>query len=576
MRALRNRFINLKFRKKLLLSYILIALIPILTLGVYLYFQTKSFLVEEEERNLSGNVDKLAENFEYKINRFNSVMEYITYNQRLVDIFNTDYTDLYLQYKDVTDFIVPTVATIRGLDDGIKEIAVCTNNDFPELIGSIKNLDKAREDFWTQYPLRNSETNWYIHSGDIVGLRRLMQQYKSPIENILYIRLDGARIFKDMELQEVPQYSIVLTDRNGQAIFEKNAPAEMASAQTLADTQNENIAVIKDSSQKEFLQLKRDLPSTKWTMLVLIPMDSIAVDAGKIVVAASLVTGGCVFLLVLAIWMFTGGFFKRINGLHEKMKIVSDGNLAIGISSDATDEIGDLTNGMGEMVRNINLLIKEIYDRSIIQKTLEIQVLQSQINPHFLYNTLSFVNWRAINLHEYEISRIMTNLSKYYRSMMNNSSRRLSVETEIENVKAYLEIQLLVHDKSFTVEYDIASEILGCEIIGFILQPLVENSIEHGVDLREEGGGLIRLAAYSDDGALRLIIEDNGPGINENTAAVVMSSESAGYGLRNVNERIKLTYGEEYGLSIERLNPCGTKVTITIPIAEWKSQYDAE
>lgn len=155
----------------------------------------------------------------------------------------------------------------------------------------------------------------------------------------------------------------------------------------------------------------------------------------------------------------------------------------------ATMKSVPLINGFDHMVSRISTLITEVYEGRIHQKEYEMRALRAQINPHFLYNSLSLINWKAIESGQEDISRITLELSNYYRTSLNKGRNTLTLEQELSNVRSYLQIQQLMHDGDFDVEIDVAAEILQYESLNLILQPLVENAIDHGIDLKTEGRG---------------------------------------------------------------------------------------
>ena len=199
-------------------------------------------------------------------------------------------------------------------------------------------------------------------------------------------------------------------------------------------------------------------------------------------------------------------------------------------------------------------------------KEYEMKALQAQINPHFLYNSLSLINWKAIEANEKDISKITLALSKFYRTALNKGNNVLPLEDEISNVKSYLDIQLMMHDYEFDVEMDIDERMYYYDTPNLILQPLIENAIDHGVDLKTEGRGKIIIRGWSEGETMYLSVEDNGVGMEEEVAKTIITQKSKGYGVRNVNERIKLIYGQEYGLDIKSKVGEGTTITVKLPI----------
>ena len=247
----------------------------------------------------------------------------------------------------------------------------------------------------------------------------------------------------------------------------------------------------------------------------------------------------------------------------------------------------------------------------VSQKEYEMRALRAQINPHFLYNSLSLINWKAIESGQEDISRITLELSNYYRTSLNKGRNTLTLEQELSNVRSYLQIQQLMHDGDFDVEIDVAAEILQYESLNLILQPLVENAIDHGIDLKTEGRGRITIRGWQEpaqkplthrtdmesdtqsetksgtesrrepdvesgtDYLVVLTVSDNGVGMDKQTAADFLTVQSGGYGARNVNERLKLYYGDQYPLKVDSKQGEGTTITITFPARVYTTQKQA-
>lgn len=559
---------GLKLRQKLILSYAVVGIIPLLVLGSYSYYVSRSYMVQLEHRNLSENVDKISSNLNYKFNRFNSVMEFITMNPRFTEIFNKTYTDMFLLYKDVSDVVVPTLNTIQGLDSDIMDLAVCTDNDFPELSGSIRRLENAQKEFWIDLPVDFTGTSWYTQDGRLVGIRRLMSYYKGGYDSVFYIELDYGHMFNDISLEKLQQYQALLVDESGRTVY----LADNLTDQQVRFTGEEHTAPgsnVVISGGERYLKLEEEIPAAKWRLYFYIPVKSVAIGAEKMVLTIFLIIGLCLLALMAVVWGFSSAFLKRIDDLNRKLKIVEEGNLKIEIKSDARDEIGDLVNGAGSMLKSINQLMDEVYHRELKQKEAEIKLLQSQINPHFLYNSLSMVNWKAIRIKANDISYIITTLSKYYRTTLNKGKNFTTVRDETDNIISYINIQLMMHNERFDAEYHIDESIAGFYMPNLTLQPIVENAIEHGIDKKEEGRGRIIITAEHTENAIRFCVEDNGPGMSEESLSHALTHQSRGYGIKNVNDRIKLIFGKEYGLHLKSTAGCGTRVEVLIPVREY-------
>ena len=195
------------------------------------------------------------------------------------------------------------------------------------------------------------------------------------------------------------------------------------------------------------------------------------------------------------------------------------------------------------------------------------RLLQAQLNPHFLYNTLSFINWSALKAGEKEIAKISRDISSFYRTALNSGKATTTVEEELINAQSYISIQLALHNNSFDAEYEIGEDCRPCQIICNILQPLIENALEHGIDKKRDGRGVLRIFARKEGEKLVLAVTDNGPGFAGNEEKRAINQESKGYGLKNVNDRIRIFYGDDYGIEIYSNAGEDTRIQIRIPVS---------
>lgn len=232
---------------------------------------------------------------------------------------------------------------------------------------------------------------------------------------------------------------------------------------------------------------------------------------------------------------------------------------------ESEDEIALLMDNFNDMTKEIGQLVEDMKRNHETLRLSETKLLQAQINPHFLYNSLSMINWKALEAEQEDISRITLSLSTFYRTALNKGKNILLVKDEIANIKSYLDIQLAMHDNSFDVVYDIDDSILKYETLNLILQPLLENAIGHGIDVKTDGRGEIRIEGKENGDFIDFTVSDNGIGMTKTQAALILSKSSNGYGVSNVNERIKLYYGEKYAVKIESTPGAGTKVMLHFP-----------
>lgn len=268
--------------------------------------------------------------------------------------------------------------------------------------------------------------------------------------------------------------------------------------------------------------------------------------------------------------LLAAGITRPIKELKNSMREVEKGNFNnanVAVISD--NEIGSLGNSFNLMTVKIKQLMEEnIYEQEQKRKS-ELRALRSQINPHFLYNTLDSIIWMAEGGKNEEVVLMTSALARLLRQSISNDNERIPLEREIEYARSYLTIQKMRYKDKLEYEIDVAPDIKREAVINLILQPLVENAIYHGIKYKGEKG-LIRITGYGEADKIILKVSDNGIGMDEEALENIFNKSKAnegksGVGVYNVHSRIRLYYGEEYGLHFESAQGEGTTVTITVP-----------
>jgi two-component system sensor histidine kinase YesM len=251
------------------------------------------------------------------------------------------------------------------------------------------------------------------------------------------------------------------------------------------------------------------------------------------------------------------------------MRQAQEGDFSHEIREARRDEFGYLFARYNEMMSRTRRLIRELYEEQLSRKENELKVLQSQINPHFLYNTLDTINWLARANQASDISRIVLSLSTLYRSSFNRGRECIEICEMLRGMESYLFIEKYRYQNLSSYSIDVAEEARGWLVLNLILQPVVENAVIHGIgDLARPG--TIRISCARTDHRLHIQVRDDGVGMDAEKLALLRDSLDASgsedSGLRNVHRRIRLFYGEEYGLSIHSAPDQGTSVDMRVPV----------
>ncbi|MDP4091325.1 MAG: sensor histidine kinase [Bacillota bacterium] len=275
---------------------------------------------------------------------------------------------------------------------------------------------------------------------------------------------------------------------------------------------------------------------------------------------------GSVIALILS-YIISLKITQPIKKLTVLMKMVEEGELDVVFDIKRKDEIAALGRSFNSMTAELRTLIEDVYKNQISRKEAELRALQSQINPHFLYNTLDVIYWTSRMEKAPKTGEIINALAKLFRLGLNRGSEITTVKKELEHLENYLIIQKMRYDEVPQIEIDVDRSLDEYSTIKVILQPLVENALIHGIaDL--EGEGRVRITGRAEGKEIVLVVSDNGVGMDEETIKEIFQGDfqaKKGFGLKNVNERIKLYFGEKYGIKIDSQKGKGTRVEIRIP-----------
>ena len=332
----------------------------------------------------------------------------------------------------------------------------------------------------------------------------------------------------------------------------------------------------RDGGYKEEFQGEERLITVKtvgytgWKIIGVTPTGGMNFDAVKTRLLIVFVVLFVVFLLAIINSYISTKITTPIEQLERSVNEIEEGKLETEVSIGGSYEIRHLGASIQNMARQIRRLMEDIVAEHESKRKNEFDVLQSQINPHFLYNTLDIIVWMIENEKQSEAVRVVTALARFFRISLSKGKSIIPVKDELEHVRSYLMIQHMRFKNRFTYSIEADDSVLDYASLKLILQPLVENAIYHGMEFMD-GDGEIRVRVLEKDGDLIMTVSDNGLGMTKEQVERILSDmghvpskRGSGIGVRNVNERIKLYFGKEYGLSIESELDVGTTVTIRL------------
>lgn len=563
MKKIEKWYKNLKFRKKVLLSHLTVSLIPVIILGIFCYFQTRSLLIRREREVLRQTLEQSILSLDSTLASYVNVMNNIVWDTNIKEALSTSYgnnLEMYLMYRDVID---PSITKTRSLYPDICQLTLYSSN--PALFSHGDILKKTEPDNLLREAVRDYKIHWKTVKNERLDLICRIYDRGNPDRNIVYMSLDYDAVFGYLSGLFSSNYGIMIANGGAEPVYSFELFDRTAGVKglSLEDIRNET------GIREHYVMEQGILPSSGWTMYLYRPLRTVSSSAISITGLIVAVVLLCLLIILSVSVSLTHSVVRPLDELLRNIEQIEEGDLTVSVRNDSSDEIGHLIQSFSAMVERLNYMVNEIYKSKITQQEYEMKALQAQINPHFLYNSLSLINWKAIMADQTEISEMAQLLSTFYRTTLNKGKNITTVKGEWDNTCSYVRIQNMLHSGKIDTMLEIDPEMMDYEILNLLLQPLVENAIVHGLD-HKEGTDRKRLCVTgrTDENNLIFEVYDNGCGIPEGEAANILNADSKGYGLRNVNHRIQLYYGTGYGLKIASRPGLGTRVSLRIPIVK--------
>lgn len=378
------------------------------------------------------------------------------------------------------------------------------------------------------------------------------------------------------KMQYYPSQRVLIVDKDNNIIYDtitENISRKLDESLYSKVSQNTSDTLKVKDVNGDFLMSYHTSELTNWKLINIIPINDLNKDIYQMRTKTTLITIILLFFAFILVFLLSKRIANPIKKLVIFMNLVKNGDFNVKIESTGNDEIGILTKTFVSMSTEIKRLINEVYSDKLKQKDLELQMLQNQINPHFLYNTLESISMMAEINDDEETSKMAAALGKSLRYSINYNLVNVTVAEELDHLKDYIMLQKSRFHEMYEITVTVDNSILNTIMIKLILQPIVENAIYHGMS-NKRSSGKIEVAGYKYNDNIIFEVTDNGIGMDDDQVNKIndyingLNNLFSSIGLKNVNKRIKLHYGNEYGLEISSILHVGTKVKVTIPYIE--------
>lgn len=559
MNRLRKWIKNMKYRHKLTILLVVTALVPMTVLALYAHSRQSTMVRSSDLEDMQSIIDQTKESIDSQTAVYSSLLNYLTYSPDIEEIIKEKNIDNYTAYEKYNEIADPLLSVPKSYHDAINRIQLFARSIQVEHEYTLVPLAKMKEEWWSSELQDDVRMQWLVNleSKEVAAVRMIYDD--QVLDAAICIALDYDKIFQPLTNILTEENGGMVTDEDGRILYNKSELEDIE----LKKSDDRDTAL--EKINQECAYTMAESKENNWGFYLYKSQRAISGSVRRLLLEEiPLMAACCLITLVLGL-SFSRIFTRKIEELTRNMDKVNHGSREVTVSSDSEDEVGILINSFRRMMDEINRLIDEVYVNKIALKEYELKALQAQINPHFLYNTLSMMNWMAIRSGQMDISKVTLALSTFYRTALSKGEDMVTIETCIRNMEAYLEIQLTMHDYNFTVEWDIDPDIKNEKMPKLLLQPVVENAIEHGIDEKEEGDKKLFLSFKGQGDDVEIIVRDNGTGMEQEKAETLVTYQAKGYGLKNVNDRIRLLYGEAYGIRIFSEPGEGTNVIMRFP-----------
>ena len=576
-----ERYRKMSIQMVLSLSFTAVAAAGMLLMSVSLLWRITAAseeLVAENSQRLLAQANLNLDSYLRRMMRISDTVYYRSIKN--TDLAGDDLTgDLSLLYEENRDDLV-SLAVFDGEGDLVSAVPLSAMKKEAEPAGSDWFQDAARSmenlHFSTPHVQNIFDDPDYPYRW-VVSLSRHVQLTRGGVTESGVLLVDMSfsgieEVCRDVTLANGGY--LYLIDGGGELIYH---PRQQLIYAGLLEENNRAAAAYRDGSHREEFQGQsrqvtvKTVGYTGWKLVGVAPAGSWETSSRQLPLFGLTLLLFSIFLMAFLNYLISARISDPIRRLERSIRELENGLAGVEIAEGGCYEVQRLSHAVGSMVSTMRHLMDDIVRQEEQKRRSELEVLQAQINPHFLYNTLDSVIWMTESGQQKEAIQMVTSLARFFRISLSKGKSLIPLGDELDHARHYMNIQQIRFKNKFTAEISAAPEAGELYTLKLVLQPLLENAIYHGCASAEDDG-IIRVTAYREGEDLLIDVEDNGLGMRPELAASLLDEDrpelptgGSGIGVRNVHQRIRLTFGEGYGLTILSEPDEGTLVRVRLP-----------
>jgi two-component system sensor histidine kinase YesM len=584
-----------KLRYKLVLFYLPFLLIPILVLSFYLTIMVRRSSIDQSIQIYQQSTEQLQQNILNKLDEYYSIGYDIAHDSNVSEylgIYDGKDIDLYNFYTDR----IQTLISKAKYHEPNMQIHIYTPNPnlkfsglfirdeklFSEKQAMVKN--HINSVFWEGVVQESTLENQKSVEKSYLSFLMPIALYKQSAETlgVLEIHTDISDLEQFMSNRSKEENIVLMTDRQNEPIISNSKVTDELLNIVRMDSQMDKKYV--SYGGKEYLLIIDSIESTEglsgWKLCNLIPLDYVYRNQTYIQQSIIIICVLCILIVIPLLFLFSRTITKRLEYLANRMNDISNGKYDVTITVPGNDEVTWLGRRFNQMLQELDLLTKQTIEDKLKEERLEnahketqILALQRQINPHYLFNTMESIRMSLILKGDTQTAELIRIFAQSFREMIDGTERTISLKNEIAFIRDYFTIQQFRYEGKIHLQMNVQDELLCYKIPKFLLQPLIENAVYHGLELKE-GEGSIILSIYCDSVYLYINVSDDGVGMGEaelNSLLASLGSEKEtkkSNALRNIAKRLNLFYGEDAALTIQSELNKGTVFRLSLPISK--------
>ncbi|WP_020620981.1 cache domain-containing sensor histidine kinase [Paenibacillus daejeonensis] len=577
---------RVRLLQRLMILIVVFLIVPVLGTGYFLFSKSLQLAQNESREILEKVMYQLNENIEYRITGYQNIVMQLALDPRIT-------TTLTQEYDSLED-VVMSLQQLNAVTDRIRTYFPMRKVQFyktnPSLLadgGVVMNMEQADHTAWFQ-PMEVADKHFYWHFNwegtepqPALHLSKWLVDYLTNERfGIVHVEVTNQALFSQLfNPLAFKNGNVMITDQNGRSLIRyKNQPSgfNMSDLPAYRQVFEADKGSFSAKLEGEQSMVMFETNRLGWKIITVVKQEELWQQLRLVRSAAIAVSVLFVVLTLTVLMGFGTRVTGRLNALIRQMRKVRDGDLGLSTIVHGQDELADVEEEFNSMTIRLNHSLKESAEARVAVEMEKLRLLQAQINPHFLYNTLALVKSMAMDVKSTEISGTIDALAKFFRLALNRGGDKLSMRDELDHVRAYLEIHNWRYPGRLETVWEIEDEVLDCRIIKITLQPIVENALQHA--FKHSGGrGCILIRARLATDYLDIEITDDGVGMAPDTLLTLQAEmrvrdrrvrqagDDGGFGLYNVHERLRRHYGESFRMDMISSPGSGTTIRLKIP-----------